>query len=384
MTLRRAALTLLSAFLRTAAIAAPAGAQATRTWVSGVGDDVNPCSRTAPCKTSAGAISKTAEGGEINALDPGGYGALTITKAITVDLSAAGTGGVFNSLTNGITVNAGADDDVVLRGLDIVGGNESPATPPCVYYGLNGIRVLGARSVRIENTQISNNSGAGIQIAPTASSPNVIVNRVDISNSCANGILVAPAAGRTASVMVRDSTITNAGTALSVAAGGHLWLTGSTIFGNALGLETLGGGIIESYDDNRLVGNTVDGAPTTTHSNVGPQGPAGANGPQGPAGEAATKLMLGLPASRVTARAGKRVALRYVATASARATLEVRRGSKRVATVRAKAKAGRNTIAWSGKIRRKAAAAGRYKLLLRVTGADGQTDSTTAALRLKG
>ena len=62
-----------------------AAAQASRTWVSGVGDDVNPCSRTAPCKTFAGAISKTTAGGEIDALDPGGYGAVTITKAITID-----------------------------------------------------------------------------------------------------------------------------------------------------------------------------------------------------------------------------------------------------------------------------------------------------------
>ncbi|HYP49581.1 MAG TPA: hypothetical protein VEQ34_01475, partial [Pyrinomonadaceae bacterium] len=60
-------------------------AQATRTWVSGVGDDVNPCSRTAPCKTFAGAISKTAKGGQISILDPGGFGTLTITKSITVD-----------------------------------------------------------------------------------------------------------------------------------------------------------------------------------------------------------------------------------------------------------------------------------------------------------
>jgi hypothetical protein len=65
--------------------AAPANAQATRTWVSGVGDDVNPCSRSAPCKTFAGAISKTADCGEIDALDPGGFGALTITKGLTID-----------------------------------------------------------------------------------------------------------------------------------------------------------------------------------------------------------------------------------------------------------------------------------------------------------
>src|SRR3982751_3731335 len=66
------------------AIPASASAQATRTWVSGVGDDANPCSRTAPCKTFAGAISKTANGGEINCLDPGGFGGVTITKSITI------------------------------------------------------------------------------------------------------------------------------------------------------------------------------------------------------------------------------------------------------------------------------------------------------------
>src|SRR6266581_7170142 len=85
-------------------VASPASAQATRTWVSGVGDDVNPCSRTAPCKTFAGAISKTAASGEIDALDPGGFGAVTITKSITID--GAGTLCSINcSLTNGIIVN---------------------------------------------------------------------------------------------------------------------------------------------------------------------------------------------------------------------------------------------------------------------------------------
>ncbi|MFP5288427.1 MAG: hypothetical protein ACLGI9_22010, partial [Thermoanaerobaculia bacterium] len=89
-------------------------AQATRTWVSGVGDDVNPCSRTAPCKTFAGAISKTAAGGEISVLDPGGYGAITITKAITI--SGDGTlASILAAGTNGIVVNAGAADKVVIR-----------------------------------------------------------------------------------------------------------------------------------------------------------------------------------------------------------------------------------------------------------------------------
>src|SRR3954451_11219280 len=90
----------------------PVQAQATRTWVSGVGDDVNPCSRTAPCKTFAGSISKTAAGGEIDCLDPGGFGAVTITKAITIDCSGT-FGSILASGTNGIIVNAGVNDVVV-------------------------------------------------------------------------------------------------------------------------------------------------------------------------------------------------------------------------------------------------------------------------------
>src|SRR6266516_6845982 len=101
----------------TFAFASMAQAQATRTWVSGVGDDVNPCSRTAPCKTFAGAISKTATGGEINVLDPGGFGAVTITKSITIS-SEGFEAGVLVSSTNGIIVNA-AGGTVILRGLDI-------------------------------------------------------------------------------------------------------------------------------------------------------------------------------------------------------------------------------------------------------------------------
>src|SRR5438045_9744568 len=97
----------------------------TRTWVSGVGDDLNPCSRTAPCKTFAGAISKTAEGGEIDALDPGGFGTLTITKAITIDgTHGAGFGSVLNSSTNGFNVNITSgthinDAVVILRSIYI-------------------------------------------------------------------------------------------------------------------------------------------------------------------------------------------------------------------------------------------------------------------------
>ena len=100
--------------------ATPAMAQATRTWVSGVGDDANPCSRTAPCKTFAGAISKTATRGEINCLDPGGFGAVTITKSITISCIGA-EGGVLTSAGSAIIINAGATGRVTLKGLDIEG-----------------------------------------------------------------------------------------------------------------------------------------------------------------------------------------------------------------------------------------------------------------------
>src|SRR5215210_5708866 len=127
------------------ALALPASAQATRTWVSGVGDDANPCSRTAPCKTFAGAISKTTAGGEINVIDPGGFGAITITKAITID-----GGGTFASIlasgTTGINISAGANDVVTLRNLSINGGGT----------GIHGIRFLTGGALHIENCVIFN------------------------------------------------------------------------------------------------------------------------------------------------------------------------------------------------------------------------------------
>src|SRR5437868_9293788 len=98
-----------------------ANAQATRTWVSGVGDDANPCSRTAPCKTFAGAISKTAAGGEISVLDPGGFGVVTITKSITINGTGTLAGILSAGSPAGVIVNAGVNDTVILRDLSLNG-----------------------------------------------------------------------------------------------------------------------------------------------------------------------------------------------------------------------------------------------------------------------
>src|SRR5919204_5590467 len=129
------------------ALPASANAQATRTWVSGVGDDANPCSRPAPCKTFAGAISKTAAGGEINCLDPGGFGGVTITKALTIKCQYT-EGGVLVSGTNAIVVNAASTDKVTLRGLDINGIGTGAQT------SLAGVKILSAKQVNVFDSEI--------------------------------------------------------------------------------------------------------------------------------------------------------------------------------------------------------------------------------------
>src|SRR5215510_707438 len=132
--------------------------QATRTWVSGVGDDANPCSRTAPCKTFAGAISKTAACGEIDALDPGGFGSVTITKSITID--GSGTfASILASLVNGIVINAAGTDVITIRGISING----------FCNGINGINILQAKTVNVEDCVIFRfNTGNGITVNETS------------------------------------------------------------------------------------------------------------------------------------------------------------------------------------------------------------------------
>src|SRR5258708_27615578 len=135
-----------------------ASAQASRTWVSGVGDDANPCSRTAPCRAFAGAFPKTAVGGEIDALDPGGFGALTITKAITIDGGGGQVASVLVVGTNGIVIAAGANDTVTLRNLRLNGIKGS------ANGGLNGIHFVSGAALHIEDCAILVCTQHGINI----------------------------------------------------------------------------------------------------------------------------------------------------------------------------------------------------------------------------
>ena len=164
----------------TLAFASLAQGQATRTWVSGVGDDVNPCSRTAPCKTWAGAISKTATGGEIDALDPGGFGTLTITKSITVDGTyGQGFGSTLNSGgINGFVINDSLSATpntakVTLRNLSIDGAGTT--------QGLNGIRFIAGLQLSVENVSIESQSNNGIDVALNAAVNGLVkIRNVDV------------------------------------------------------------------------------------------------------------------------------------------------------------------------------------------------------------
>ena len=174
-------------------LVAPAQAQATRTWVSGVGDDVNPCSRTAPCKTFAGAISKTAVGGEINCLDPGGFGAVTITKSITIKCEGV-IGGILASLINGIIINS-ATARVVLEGLDIDGAGT----------GVTGVRVVAASKVDVIRTTIR---GMTTGITMEGTSAHLFVNNSFIMNNATGGVNVA---GASNIASITDTSILNNG-----------------------------------------------------------------------------------------------------------------------------------------------------------------------------
>jgi hypothetical protein len=277
-----------------------ARAQATRTWVSGVGDDVNPCSRTAPCKTFAGAISKTAAGGEIDALDPAGFGAVTITKAITLD----GGGGVVASVlatsgSNGVVINAQASDVITLRNLSISGAGS----------GVNGVRFLAGRALHIEHCTISSftnhgidielvggglvfiedttsqdNGGSGLNALSTGTPVQVSVDnsRFDnnafgvsaldftyfsVTNSEASGNaqvgFLAQANGGTAAMSMANSAAGN--NAVGIKSGGgsapsSVRMAGVSVFLNATGLMTATNGVISSFGNNYNSGSGVPNA----------------------------------------------------------------------------------------------------------------------------
>jgi hypothetical protein len=301
----RFTLSILAVAIFTLTVASMAQAQATRTWVSGVGDDVNPCSRTAPCKTYAGAISKTARDGEISTLDPGGFGAVTITKSITINGGGGGQGygSILASLVTGIIINitdaADTRKSVRIDWLNINGAST----------GIDGIRMLAGNTLHVENTVIDgftshginlnystantgtvlsvhnttirNCVGAGIRTnAATGGQIKTAINNVHITkcgtgidqvngtlgtvhNSmvsfCTTGIQTAePTAG---SIVNIDSTTisNNSGTGVNVVGGSRARIARCNIFQNATSLAPAAN--VDSGGNNNIAGNTTNTAP---------------------------------------------------------------------------------------------------------------------------
>ena len=257
--------------------ASPAAAQSTRTWVSGVGDDINPCSRTAPCKTFSGAISKTAEGGEINCLDPAGFGAVTITKSMTISCPYTEGGALAGG--NGITINDSTSATpgtavVYLRGLDVFGVN-----PPT-----NGIRFISGAALHIEDTVIRRFNAAssrGISFQPSGPAVMYISNSTIADNgsgASGGGILIQPTgAAGSAKVVMKNVRITNnANVGIQVDTTGNTGVAGtslavddSTVSGNATGISQISpagttGAIVmvtnSIVSHNSTVGLTTSGA----------------------------------------------------------------------------------------------------------------------------
>lgn len=271
--------------------------QATRTWVSGTGDDAYPCSRTAPCKTFAGAIAKTAAGGEINVLDPGGFGAVTITKSITID----GTGtaaSILSAGVNGIVISAGVNDVVIVRGISINGAGT----------GINGIRFLSGGSLQVENVTMSGFSSNGIAFEPSGASQLSILNTT-VRKAAYAAIIIKPSAAGSARVSIENCTTSRNTVGVRVEDGTVAFIKNTTAFGNVnngflaysatggtemnlescmtsgngmngiqsngpyatvrisnvtctgngSGLNPINGGTIVSFGNNKVTGNTVDG-----------------------------------------------------------------------------------------------------------------------------
>jgi hypothetical protein len=244
-------------------------AQASRTWVSGVGDDANPCSRTAPCKTFAGAISKTAPGGEIDTLDPGGFGAVTITKSLTIDGVGGGESSVLVSGTNGINIQAATTDIVTLRNIQVNG----------IGTGINGVHVGQAGRVNLDNVAIFGFTTRALDISPGTTSTLVEVRNCNFWNNGGGGVGVFPSGGAPViKVVIDHSAITQSGVTVGAAFGVaassgvgtvRIIATDSNISENSAANVSADGGAVSIFLDNcTMSGGQQEGVKATNSGTV--------------------------------------------------------------------------------------------------------------------
>jgi hypothetical protein len=287
---------------------ATAHAQATRTWVSGVGDDANPCSRTAPCKTLAGAISKTAAGGEIDCLDPAGVGALTITKAITIDGGAGQVCSVLVSGTNAFNIAAGAADVVIIRNMTL-DGLELSGTP-----GITGISITSAKAVHLENVSLVGGFSTTGVLVDSSTNTSLTMQDVNITDITGPGVSIGTSSGgvtaladlrevhiwncapgllgqATSVVTVQNSIISMNGTAIKQIAGGsQINVINSQMNSNGNAMLSFSGSSIRSINNAMMQNGTAYNPNGGTISSDG-QTVMGGNGSNGTAnGPAITRM----------------------------------------------------------------------------------------------
>ena len=231
----------------------PAHAQATRTWVSGVGDDANPCSRTAPCLTFAGAIGKTAAGGEIDALDPGGFGTLTINKSITIDGGGGQVASVMaSSGAFGITVSAGATDIVTIRNVQFQGflGNGTTGSPGGV-----GIQFNSGAMLSIDNCKIDGFGDAGIAAQTSA---NAILNVTNtIITNAFDGIFLGPTGGALNGSVDHTTIRKMSSNGISASSASYFTVTNSAIVNAAMSGVTVSTGAVLEIDSSSVSNNNT-------------------------------------------------------------------------------------------------------------------------------
>ncbi|MDX6611534.1 MAG: hypothetical protein QOD75_720 [Blastocatellia bacterium] len=213
------------------ALVSTAQAQTTRTFVSGVGDDANPCSRTAPCKTYNGAISHTARDGEISTLDPNGFGTVIITKSITINGGGGGSGygSILAAGTNGVTVNITDSTDtrksVRLDWLNINGAST----------GLKGVKFIAGNALHVENTVVDGFTQEGIDVNTPSNSPLLFLKNVTIRNCVGSGISTLAAGTNSTSIAFNGVNVTKCSNGLNAQNG-----TRGSIRDSMFGLNTTG------------------------------------------------------------------------------------------------------------------------------------------------
>ena len=252
-----------------------------RIWISNTGVDTPGCaSATSPCRTLQYAHDNLNSGGEIYILNPSGYGALNITKAITIINDGVGVAVVQGAVAgaNSITINAQPNDAISLRGLTIEGAGLAPVA----------VQFNSGRSLSLQNCVIRDVTQTGVAFTPNQGAALFVSGTlIEDLGSSGVGINVAPSAGTASAALSRVEIVRAGQTGLNAAANALVTLRESVISGNTVGVN-MAPGTVASYGLNQVAGNGTDivGGPIAERGAIGPAGPTGPQGPQGVMGAA--------------------------------------------------------------------------------------------------